>query len=457
MKLLDNGLDSFKKAITKLNNLDKISDKEYEYVLKDIVINFHHALETLLKYLVLKKNKYLVYASPEDVFRKNVEERLGKKIKNNHNTIQFIDALNAVLVLYNVDFSEIEYNKIKTLNNYRNSLTHFEYEFSKHEIEHLIALILPTTINIFSEISEFKEFLIANSIESNTKPLLLRTDLWALEVFVELKDGFELSQSIMKNKTSLDTNIISKYFKERNTDFVYVDCPFCSNKSFIKTGTILESGKEIGYVGHCELCTLLLSKEQAQFLSMHTTDYKEFINQISKLEYKLVRKLFISRSADNSISANEIDIIRSLYIRLKDSIDEIFIRMLDDILDYIREIIGEYYFNQNINGDYEFGSKLINGEELNEEISGVDYIEYISDTHMYKEYIYKIINTIELYMEISGNSNDALSKQIEEKSTTFMTLIYPNPHWDNEDEEGEVSIEVALTIEELFRYIDDND
>lgn len=44
MKLRDNGLDSFKKAIKKLQQINNISPGDYEYEIKDIIISLHHSI-----------------------------------------------------------------------------------------------------------------------------------------------------------------------------------------------------------------------------------------------------------------------------------------------------------------------------------------------------------------------------------------------------------------------------
>ena len=61
MKILDNGIDSLQKALKKLNIIEKVDKEKVEFELKDIIINLHHSIETLVKYLIREKNEYLIY------------------------------------------------------------------------------------------------------------------------------------------------------------------------------------------------------------------------------------------------------------------------------------------------------------------------------------------------------------------------------------------------------------
>ncbi len=78
MKLVYNGLDSFKRALLKVFNIENEEEQEVEFVLKEIILNFHHSLETLFKHLVQEKNEYLIYENQKEIF----EDEAGFKNKN---------------------------------------------------------------------------------------------------------------------------------------------------------------------------------------------------------------------------------------------------------------------------------------------------------------------------------------------------------------------------------------
>ena len=90
-----------KKTIKKLDNLHKGFDSlEYECRLKDIIINLHHSIETMFKYMIKEKDEFLLYSNCNDIFKGRVLSKFNTPKK--------------------------DYNKFKTLNEIRNSLTHYE-------------------------------------------------------------------------------------------------------------------------------------------------------------------------------------------------------------------------------------------------------------------------------------------------------------------------------------------
>ena len=127
MNLFENGKDLLKKTIKKLDNLHKGFDSlEYECRLKDIIINLHHSIETMFKYMIKEKDEFLLYSNCNDIFKGRVLSKFNTPKKEEIKTIQFLDAVDRVIVLCNIDIVKEDYNKFKTLNEIRNSLTHYE-------------------------------------------------------------------------------------------------------------------------------------------------------------------------------------------------------------------------------------------------------------------------------------------------------------------------------------------
>lgn len=189
MKLLDNGLDSFKKSIHILKDLNtREVDENYEYKLKDLVVSLQHSIETLFKYLIREKNEYLVYEKIEDIFRYEIESKFNtNKKKLVKNTIQFIDAINRVITLYGIDISKEDYDKFKALNDLRNSLTHYEIEFKDKEVEHLITILLPILLSIYgSNIENFKEYAQQNNLYYDVNNITMNTELWTIQRYCNL-------------------------------------------------------------------------------------------------------------------------------------------------------------------------------------------------------------------------------------------------------------------------------
>lgn len=100
-----------------------------------------------------------------------------------------MDALNRVIVLYEIDTNQYFYDRIIDLNKIRNALTHYETSLSRGEIEYIIACILPTVIKLFdNELSQFKNFIHKNDIETKIELLYSKRDAWQLNTILELLD-----------------------------------------------------------------------------------------------------------------------------------------------------------------------------------------------------------------------------------------------------------------------------
>lgn len=200
LNLVDNGLDSLRKALIALFDMGNKKDSE-EFALKDIVINFHHSIEVLFKHLVSEKNIFLIYENQEDVFRFHANEKMNRKKqiedhgRNNKvkkrvdiRTINFIDCLNRVIVLYNVDIDQYTYNQFKELNNLRNALTHHECELNVSEVEHLVAHVLPVVTEMFKYIEKFNKFIADEKMTLEIRNLYNKRYIWKFVTLIRLTE-----------------------------------------------------------------------------------------------------------------------------------------------------------------------------------------------------------------------------------------------------------------------------
>lgn len=131
--MLDNGFDSLKKAVHRLKEVSEIEETspKYEFILKEIIFNLYHSTETLFKYLIQLKSEYLIYDNLNNFFKQSVENKFKKIPKEaKTNTIQFLDAINCVIIIYKIEIEKIFYNRIKMLNEHRNALTHYSFSFT---------------------------------------------------------------------------------------------------------------------------------------------------------------------------------------------------------------------------------------------------------------------------------------------------------------------------------------
>lgn len=188
MNLYENGTDSLKKSIKIFNEInneyfsknkykqkniyknqyqedffDKIKEenllegkefellKNREYKLKDLIINLHHSIETMFKYMIQQKNEYLIFENCEEIFKAKATSTFKDEKKVELKTIQFLDAIHRVIVLYDIQITQLDYNKFVLLNKMRNALTHYEKEFTDNEVEHLVALLIPILLKIYKD------------------------------------------------------------------------------------------------------------------------------------------------------------------------------------------------------------------------------------------------------------------------------------------------------------------
>lgn len=197
------------KALLALFNIDsETKEHEQEFILKDIVINFHHSFEVLFKFLVSMKNQYLLYNNQEEIFKYQVNVLKSKTRKDMENkkqnekievkTIKFLDALNRVIILYNVEIDNNLYSQFEKLNKLRNALTHHECELDQSEIEFIIACTLPFIAKIFNEHRGSLEELISDKQNKQLKQLIEKRYIWRFTTIIKL-----LEEGLNGNKDEL--------------------------------------------------------------------------------------------------------------------------------------------------------------------------------------------------------------------------------------------------------------
>ena len=162
MNRFENGFDSFKKAVLKVENRN-----ENEFELKAIIIDFHHAIEVLFKHILYSKEKYLIYKNMNDWINVGFDRKLGKtnQNKNSEYTISFDESVRRVMVICEEQIDQYAYNGFLNLCKLRNLLTHDEVELDKHTVEHIIVNLSPIVISIMqknlaeSEKIQFDDFI----------------------------------------------------------------------------------------------------------------------------------------------------------------------------------------------------------------------------------------------------------------------------------------------------------
>ncbi|MBU5288287.1 hypothetical protein AALJ34_16790 [Paraclostridium bifermentans] len=211
MDRFENGFHSFKKAII---GLTKNSSNEFD--LKDIIINFHHSIEVLFKYILHDKNNLYIYKDIDKLIERNLKMKFGIIGKNNCElfTINFNDTINRVIAVCEVEIDKYTYNRINNLNKFRNSLTHDELVLIKEEVDQLVISVLPTVIMILRKYlpkeneKEFIEFIDDEEIAEGLNNLYTDNEDWKIITIINLLTAYK---SIEYDRISkIDKNHINK-------------------------------------------------------------------------------------------------------------------------------------------------------------------------------------------------------------------------------------------------------
>ena len=148
--MLENGMDSLERGFQSYLQYKKDSDGKnpvlQDYLLlKQAVLNTHHGVEILLKYIVQQKSEFLIIKEIDKNYRKAYIEMQKNAMVSVFNTsyaskirtITYEDAIDRAKDLCNVQFGPDVEKKLKALNDYRNSLTHAEIDVDDKLIENL--------------------------------------------------------------------------------------------------------------------------------------------------------------------------------------------------------------------------------------------------------------------------------------------------------------------------------
>ncbi|WP_332856958.1 hypothetical protein [Clostridium paraputrificum] len=192
MNRFENGFHSFKKVIIGLtkNEID-------EFDLKEIIINFHHSIEVLFKYILFNKNSLFIYNNIDNIIEQNLNIKFGINRNNEEKTITFNNAINRLIIICDETIDKYTYNRFKNLNKFRNSLIHDELDLVKEEVEQLIVSILPTVIMILrkhlpeEDEKEFIKFIDDGKIVAKLNNLYIDNDIWRIITKINLLTTYE--------------------------------------------------------------------------------------------------------------------------------------------------------------------------------------------------------------------------------------------------------------------------
>lgn len=457
MKILENGLDSFSKSINLLNGLHSMkNDEQYEFLLKDIIINLHHSTETLFKYLIQEKNEYLIYSELEKVFKQKTENKFKSTSKQREfQTIQFIDAIYRVIVLYDIDLDEEEFNRIKFLNDIRNNLTHYEWEFKSELAEHTIALLLPILFEIYSKnIIQFNKYAEDKGFYADTKKAINNIEIWNFRRVIELNkkvnEAFEHKKFLEANPKEK-----GKIIKENEINIQYIQCPICKEKKFKANGNLIITNENIDFIGTCKYCGISIENQDAQFISLNfSSNYDRYLVGKRRYIIDIFRKVLAATNVSEEYES-EFEDIKDIFKSNLEISREAVTHILKDKIDRLDEFIAQDYFEKKVYFFNDVSEDIIENKNSFIELEGRHFYKQYKDNTRFVESFSNMYKVFENYLDIISDSNEEEEIYNELKkykySLSYHNAMYHN--WDGEDIESEITIQINFYFDAFKKYL----
>lgn len=236
LSLIENGLDSLRNGYGALNQYNELqisggSDLEKSLALKNAIIQTHHGIEILMKYILSQNSEYLIFSSLDDNVKNAYKEKHQKKLDSvfqttnidKVHTVTFLEAFERLLSICNHSFSKEFIEKIKLLNLYRNRLTHSEISIDDETIillfngflDELDLYLFEKMGNEYKTLSGYSE-LIKNYVNYETW-LLEHNMVLKAKVLGKLTEIFQklhINMGVNEVKRITDINVCNSLFKE---------------------------------------------------------------------------------------------------------------------------------------------------------------------------------------------------------------------------------------------------
>jgi len=306
MKLIDNGLDSLKKSIQTLKTIPGISNySEKDAAMKDVILNLHHSIETLFKYIIMQNNLYLILKDVEKAFDNKFRTILENKPAKVENTIEFLDAVHRVYVLDCEKVSDknkrLKIDKVinglyEKLNYTRNALTHFEYEFDYDYEEHCIAVLLQSLILIYKRyIPNFDVFASGCGLYEDITALQNKGLYWFTKVsaalFLKIQNAKAKIEVLDKDPSLYQVLFNADQNLPANQKPIYSECPICGKKLFMKSANYIIDSEHIYEIGSCKCCNFVFTVEDAQLIELKYNGFSDMLlNLNAEKLFRLIRQ-----------------------------------------------------------------------------------------------------------------------------------------------------------------------
>lgn len=227
-------MDSLHKGYKSLIEYEDLSiknedDYQKSILLKDAILNTHHGIEILMKYILSAHNELLVFSNIDNDVQNAYKEKHQKCLNSifessnidKVHTVSFSEAFERLKSICNHHFSKDFEEKIDLLNNYRNRLTHAEININDQDIILLFNNLLDEldmylftqigdeykTLSGYSDLikyqDQFKDWLIKNG-------MLLKADV--LSKLTDILKCLHINMGVNEVKRITDITVCHKLF-----------------------------------------------------------------------------------------------------------------------------------------------------------------------------------------------------------------------------------------------------
>lgn len=150
LNFLNSGIDSLKKGFENLNKYESINysnssaktkEKRF-YYLKDAILFIQHGIEVLFKSIITQHSEYLIFSQIDSNVKKallqkkqrNLNSVFETDLKNKIHTVTFLESIERLKIIPNIEISKSLENRLNELESYRNIIMHSEPYLNESQI-----------------------------------------------------------------------------------------------------------------------------------------------------------------------------------------------------------------------------------------------------------------------------------------------------------------------------------
>ncbi|ORC44459.1 hypothetical protein B2G74_33170 [Burkholderia sp. A27] len=160
ISLIDNGLDSLRKAYSFLKEYEDLREAGAEEIprffkLKDAILSMQHGIEILLKYLLSSQNEILLFSEINQKLRAAYARRRAGDIEHLYenddvHTVTFKESIDRVNDICGLHVPEKLRKDLLKVEKWRNSITHAAILQNEQEVSGVLSRLMPQLDEFFS-------------------------------------------------------------------------------------------------------------------------------------------------------------------------------------------------------------------------------------------------------------------------------------------------------------------